>query len=375
MWVFILLSIFIVYTYFGYPLVLLILGRMIKPRRYILSPASESPSLSILIPVYNEEAIIVKKLENTLSLDYPRDKLEIVVVSDGSTDRTVELVQPYLDKGVILFDYPENRGKMSVINRTIPKLSGELVVFTDASAIFHNDALSFLVSGFSSDKVGAVSGALILKEEEGAKGELSVDLYWRLEKFVREKESRLYSCVSATGAIYALRRSLFLSLPEDTILDDMLIPLIPVRSGYRILFESRALAFEDGYTNLKLEFRRKVRTLVGNYQVFFRAPWAILPWKSRISFLLISHKLFRLLIPFALFGVFISSLLGPTGLLPVLILQTIFYVMAGYGLFAAVTGRSPRKIFSVPLTFCLLNTAALQAFVVYFLRKKPPVWR
>ena len=159
--------------------------------------------------------VLVKKLENTLNLDYPREKLEITVVSDGSTDCTVELVRPYLAKGVLLFDYPENRGKMSVINRTIPELSGELVVFTDASAIFRNDALRFLISGFSSETVGAVSGALILKEEKEAKGELSVDLYWRLEKFVREQESRLYSCVSATGAIYGLRRRLFSALPEE----------------------------------------------------------------------------------------------------------------------------------------------------------------
>jgi poly-beta-1,6-N-acetyl-D-glucosamine synthase len=375
MWVFLLLLIFIIYTYFGYPLVLLILGKMVKPRRDILSSASESPSISVLIPVYNEETIIVKKLENTLGLDYPRDKLEIVVASDGSTDRTVELVQPYLDKGVVLFDYPENRGKMSVINRTMPKLSGELVVFTDASAIFRNDALSFLATGFSCEKVGAVSGALILKEEEGLKGELSVDLYWRLEKFVREWESRLYSCVSATGAIYALRRSLFLALPEDTILDDMLIPLMPVRSGYRILFESRALAFEEGYTNLKLEFRRKVRTLVGNYQVFFRAPWAILPWKSRISFLLISHKLLRLLVPFALFGVFFSCLFGPVYLIPIFFIQIIFYCLAWYGLLAIRRGDQPGKLFSVPMTFCLLNAAALRAAVVYFFQKNSLVWK
>jgi poly-beta-1,6-N-acetyl-D-glucosamine synthase len=371
---FIIFSIFIFYTYLGYPLVLLFLG-MMKMRRDAPSPGREYPSISILIPAYNEEAVIVKKLENTLDLDYPRDKLEVVVASDGSTDRTVELIRPYMNRGVLLFDYPENRGKMSVINRTIPELSGELVVFTDASAIFRGDALRFLVSGFSDETVGAVSGALILKEEEGEKGDLSVDLYWRLEKFVREQESRLYSCVSATGAIYALRRRLFSALPEDTILDDMLIPLDPVRSGYRILFESRALAFEEGYTNLELEFRRKVRTLVGNYQVFFRAPWAILPWKSRISFLLISHKLFRLLVPFALIGFFFSCVFGPAFLLFLLALQIIFYGLAGCGFLANKRGNRPGRLFAIPMTFCLLNAAALRAFVVYFFQKKSLVWK
>jgi len=264
---------------------------------------------------------------------------------------------------------------MSVINRTIPELSGELVVFTDASAIFRNDALSFLAAGFRSERVGAVSGALILKEEEGEQGELSVDLYWRLEKFVREQESRIYSCVSATGAIYALRRDLFHPLPEDTILDDMLIPLMPVRTGYRILFESRARAFEDGYTNLKLEFRRKVRTLVGNYQIFNRASWAIRPWKSKIAFLMISHKLLRLLVPFALIGVFFSCLLGPLILLPILIFQVIFYGLAGYGFLSHKRDNQPGRLFTAPMTFCLLNAAALRAWVIYFFRKKSLVWK
>ncbi|MEA1927262.1 MAG: glycosyltransferase family 2 protein [Candidatus Auribacterota bacterium] len=374
MWLFIIFSAFILYTYLGYPLILLLLGitrKAIPPP----APGTELPSLSLLIPVYNEETVIVKKLDNALALDYPRKKLEIVVASDGSTDRTVELVRSYIDQGVCLLEYPENRGKMSVINRAIPELTGELIVFTDASAIFLKDALRFLISGFEDQLVGAVSGALVLKEEEEAGGELSVDLYWRLEKFVRERESRWYSSVGATGAIYALRRKLFRPLPEDTILDDMMIPLGPVQQGYRIRFDSRARALEEGYTDLKLEFNRKVRTLVGNYQVFFRAFWSLIPGKSRVAFQMISHKLFRLLVPFALAGVLISCLLGPTALLPVLFLQIIFYIFAGYGLFLTIRDRRCGKIFSVPLTFCLLNAAALRATLIYFFQRKSLVWK
>lgn len=371
--IFFILFIFILYTYLGYPLILFIL-KIAKKGRVVSSGRGEYPTVSIVIPVYNEEAIIEEKLENTLALDYPRDKLEIVVASDGSTDHTLNLARTYSNRGVLIFNYPEHKGKMSVINRTVPKLSGDLVLFTDASAIFRNDAVSFLVSAFRPE-IGAVSGALTLKEEAEKKGEVSVDLYWRLEKFLRRCESQVYSCVSATGAIYMLRRKLFQPLPEDTILDDMLIPLRPVRFGYRILFESRAKAYESGYTNTALEFRRKVRTLVGNYQTFFRAGWSILPWKSRIAFFMISHKLFRLLIPFALVGIFICSLFGPKILLPVLFLQLICYGLAGYGYLTNMKGRRLRKIFSVPMTFCLLNAAALRAMVVYFFQRENPVWK
>lgn len=361
---------FILYTYLGYPLLL----RWLKTFSPPVGPSPEIlPEVSLIIPVYNEERVLRRKIENSLRLDYPEEKLKIVVVSDGSTDRSVAIARSFA--AVTVLEYPGHRGKMSALNHAVSTISTEVVAFTDASAFWREDALRELVAPLADPAVGAVSGELILKEEETRGGELRVDWYWRLEKYIRKQESRIFSCLGATGAIYLLRRSLFQPLPEDTILDDMLIPLGSVQRGYRILFESRARAVEEGYTNLKLEFRRKVRTLVGNYQIFFRSSWALIPGKSKVAFQLISHKLFRLLVPFALLGIFISSLLGPAVLLPVLLLQFIFYGLAGYGLSAAVKGRPSRKIFSLPLTFCLLNTAAFQASVIYFFRKKPPVWK
>ncbi|MDP8235161.1 MAG: glycosyltransferase family 2 protein [Candidatus Erginobacter occultus] len=367
---FIISALLIMYAYLGYPLVLLglTLGRNPRPD-YSGRPR---PRVSILIPVYNEQEVIVKKLKNALSLDYPEEKLEIVVASDGSSDRTAELVRPFLSRSVRLEAYPEHRGKMSAINRAAPGLSGEIIVFTDASAFFSPEALNLLLAGFSDPGVGAVSGALVLREEAAAGGELSVDWYWRLEKFIRERESRLYSTVGATGAIWALRRELFSPLPEDTVLDDFLLPLSPLRKGYRIYFESRALAFEERHTDLRSEFRRKVRTLAGNYQAFARARWL---FKSKIAFQLISHKLCRLLVPFALLGLLFSSLFGPAALRPVFYLQAIFYGLAAAGWLAVLRGRKPGKLLSVPLTFCLLNGAALKAFFVYFSGLGKPVWR
>lgn len=361
---------FIFYTYLGYPLLLLALTAGKKPPPVSAPP--DPPPVSLLIPVHNEEEVIVRKLENSLALDYPRDRLEIVVASDGSTDRTAELVQPFLSRSVRLENYPDHRGKMGAINRAVPGLSGKIIVFTDASAFFPPEALKVLVAGFADPAAGAVSGALVLREEAESGGELAVDFYWRLEKFIRERESRLYSTVGATGAIWALRRELFRPLPDDTILDDFLLPLAPLRQGRRVRFESRARAYEDRHTDLRAEFRRKVRTLAGNYQAFFRAGWI---FRSPIAFQLISHKLFRLLVPFALLGLLISSAFGPPALRPVLYLQAVFYALAAAGLLVVRRGTRPGKPLSLPLTFCLLNGAALKAFWVYFFRRRDPSWR
>lgn len=366
---FVITSLFILYTYIGYPLILLAVTRG-KKRQPDLQYQS-SPRISLLIPVYNEQEVIVAKLKNALALDYPEGKLEIVVASDGSTDRTVELVRPFLSRAVRLEAHPEHRGKMSTINRSVAGLSGEIIVFTDASAFFPPETLKTLIQGFPDPAVGAVSGSLILKEEAAGGGELSVDWYWRMEKFIRERESLLSSTVGATGAIWALRRELFSPLPDDTILDDFLLPLTPVRQGYRVQFESRALAYEENRTDLRGEFRRKVRTLTGNYQAFSRARWL---FRSKISFQLISHKLCRLFIPFALIGLLISSWFGPPALRPVFYLQVICYALAVVGLLIIVRGRKPGKLLSVPLTFCLLNGAALKAFFVYCLARRRPVW-
>ncbi len=366
---FIIALLFILYTYIGYPLVLLVVTRGKKRRPDLQS--RHFPRISLLIPVYNEQEVIVAKLNNSLALDYPEGKLEIVVASDGSDDRTVELVRPLLSRSVRLKAYSEHRGKMSTLNRAIPELSGEIIVFTDASAFFPPETLKILLQGFANPEVGAISGSLILQEEVAGGGELSVDWYWRMEKFIRERESLLSSTVGATGAIWALRRELFSPLPDDTILDDFLLPLAPVRRGYRVQFESRARAYERSRTNLRGEFRRKVRTLTGNYQAFLRAQWL---FRSKLAFQLISHKLCRLFVPFALIGLLISSWFGPSALRPFFYLQVICYALAAAGLLLINRGRKPRKLFSVPLTFCLLNGAALKAFFVYFLARRRPVW-
>ena len=364
---------FIFYTYFGYPILLIIIGFF--SRRHRCPAPDPLPRISLVIPVYNEEEVIGRKLENSLNLQYPRDKLTIIVASDGSCDQTVPIARKYVDRGIRLIDYPRHRGKMSVINRVCSRIEGDVIVFTDASAIFRPDALTKLIEPFGDDSVGAVSGALILREEKDQSKEHQIDLYWRMEKFIRQREGEVYSCISATGAIYAIRREIFRPWPEDTILDDLLIPLEAVRRGLRIVFTPAASAREETSTDISLEFKRKVRTLAGNYQAFGRARWAFCPWKSPVWAVLISHKLFRLLVPFALLALLLSAALGGAALRPFLFFQLILYFFALLGWFCLRTGRHPLKLFSLCLTFLILNAAAFRAFMIYFFRRKSLSWK
>jgi len=364
---------FIFYTYLGYPLILALL-RPKKNNREPTLPGADFPPLSLLIPVYNEESVIARKLENALRLDYPRNKLEIVVVSDGSRDGTAGIVESFKSRGVIFINNSEHGGKMKVINQAVPRLRGDVVVFTDASARFAKDALKKLAARLDDPAVGAVSGELVLQEEITYSGPVRVDWYWRLEKYIRKMEGEISSTCGATGAIYALRRRLFRSLPEDTILDDLLIPLQVIEAGFRVVFESRARAYEEKHTEPVLEFRRKVRTLTGNYQVFFRSISNLLRRPGAV-FSFVSHKLFRLLVPFALILILISSFAGPVFLRPLFFLQIIFYLLAGIGYITLRSRKKPTRWFSLPLTFSLLNAAAFWAFVVYFFRAKPPAWK
>ncbi len=362
---------FVLYTYLGYPLLLILLGAR-KPRPKPPGPAG-LPRVSLLIPACNEESGIAAKIANSLALDYPPELFEVVVVSDGSTDRTGEIAEEFRERGVRLLSLEKNFGKMEAINRAWPELKGEIVVLTDVSALFEPAAVRELAAEFADPEVGAVSGELILLEE-GRRGRVRVDAYWKLEKFIRRREARLGSVFGATGAIWAIRRELARALPPDTILDDVLLPLQAVRAGKRLIFSQKARARETAPTDPTLEFRRKVRTLAGNYQVFARAPWVFLP---RYGLLLqaVSHKLSRLLVPFALAALMPLCLAGPPVLRWAAAAQGAFYLLALWGWAGSRGKRKPLGLTGVPFAFCLLNAAALAAAWRYFLTPGRLRWR
>lgn len=361
------------YTHVGYP-VLLWGWAALRARETRIEPIE--PTVSILVVAYNESARIRERLDNLLALDYPRNRIEIILASDGSSDNTVLRAQQFRQAGVIVLAFDRRRGKSAVLNDMIPQCSGEIVVLADARQRFERNVLRALTAHFADPEVGAVSGELVLTAgAEGSGVGEGVGFYWKYEKFMRRNESRLDSTVGATGAIYAIRRSAFQSIPEDTLLDDVLIPMRIVRQGYRVLFESRARAYDQAAATSDVEFTRKVRTLAGNFQLFVREPWLLNPFSNRLWLQTISHKGCRLLSPLCLATVFGANLF---------LLDQPFYrwmFAAQLALYAAAIGgylirHSKKKVLllNVPYAFCLLNWAAVVGFLGFVSGRQRVTW-
>lgn len=355
---------FVIYTYAGYPLWVYFRSRW---KRLPVRSGDVHLSVSIVMAVRNEENILARKLRNLNDLDYPKDLYEVIVVSDGSSDGTNAILDANCSERLRVFALPEQGGKASALNRGIREARGEIVVFTDARQLADRDAVTRLVQKFADQTVGAVTGELILRNKSG-KG---LGLYWEFEKKVREWESVCGSVVGATGALYAVRRDLLVPLPTWTILDDVYLPLNVVRQGKRVVFEPGARAYDD-LGDSQHEFRRKVRTLTGNYQLLELAPW-LLSRANPLRFEFVCHKLFRLVVPLALVGLIFSTFFLPHPFYRLaLILQIAFYslgALAGFKKELAFIGRAA----DVSLAFLLLNTAAALAFF-YFVTGKKTVW-
>jgi biofilm PGA synthesis N-glycosyltransferase PgaC len=295
----------IFYVYFGYP-VLLMLCRRIATRP--VKKVYTEPTVSIVIAAHNERERLEKKLQNCLTLDYPRRKLQIIVSLDGPTDGSEFVVWNYARQGVEMVHSKEHLGKAAALNRALPRATGEIIVFADARQTFDHAAIRELVANFADQTVGAATGELLLMDATEQEASSDVGLYWRYEKALRLMESEIHSIAGATGAIYAIRRNLFEHLPEDTILDDVLTPLRIVLKGKRTVFDPDAKAFDVVACCPAAEYGRKVRTLCGNYQLLVRLPRVLVPWRNPIFVQFVSHKLARLLVPWALVTLFVSNL-------------------------------------------------------------------
>jgi len=354
---FLLAAAFSLYTVLGYPLLLAVLAR--RPRPVKKAPVPRR--VSVLLPVRNGERWIAAKLESLLALDYPAELVEILVVSDGSTDGTGRIVQGYAGRhGIRLLEVPAG-GKALALNRALAEAQGEILFFTDVRQELSRDSLRNLVACFADPTVGAASGELVIRRGSTA-GEANVGLYWRYEKWIRMRQSQLDSVNGATGCIYAMRRELATPLPPETLADDMYLPLSAFLRGYRVIFDASAKAFDDP-TGLDIEFRRKVRTLAGVYQIIGFYP-ALLGPRNRMWFHFLSHKLARLLLPWALLLLAGTSFWLPD---PLRILAWCSQVGV-YGL-AAIDGALPESLWlkratSPARTFVVLMAAALCAVAV-----------
>ena len=361
---------FIFYTYIGYPLILRGWAKIrIRPvhKRY------HEPFVSIVIAAFNEDKFIRQKMDNCLDLDYPKDKLEMIVVSDGSNDGTNEMIKRFQTQGVKVFSYPERKGKPTALNLGVSEAKGEVIFFTDVRQILDKSAIRELVANFSDPKIGSVSGELMLISEDRNVSSEGMGLYWKIEKWMRDRESQIHSMLGATGAIYALRKSLFTPIPPETILDDMLIPLRGILKGYRAVFDRSAKAYDTSIKDLKEESKRKVRTLSGNFQLLKLEPRLMVPFSNPVFFQFISHKIFRLLVPFAMGLCFFSNFfLSSTFYILTLIVQFLFYLGAILAPWAPENHFG--NIMKGAKVIVEMNLAALRGLYRFVSGSQPSVW-
>ena len=359
------------YTYLGYPLLLAAWAR----GRLRAAPRQDLwPSVSLLVVAHDESGRVEGRLRNLLSLDYPRDRTDLMLASDGSTDDTVARARAFEPEGVRVLAFSVRRGKPAVLSETVPLARGEIVVLADARQRFEPGALRALVAPFADPRVGAVSGELLLDADGARSFGQGVGLYWRYEKWIRATEARVDSTVGSTGAIYAIRRELFEPIPDDTILDDVLIPMRIVRRGYRVLFEPLARA-HDRAVESRDEFRRKVRTLAGNFQLFAREPWLLDPRHNRLWLQTVSHKALRLLTPFLLLAALAGSMFLEPPVLARLALtaQAEFYAAALVG-HVLRHRRMKTPVTTVPYVVCVLAVATLVALARFVTGRQAVTW-
>ena len=371
-WIFWLAAALVAYTYVGYAgwLRLRLLWRCHPVLR-----GAVTPSVSVIMIVRNEEKILESKLRNLLSLDYPQNQLQVVVVSDGSTDRTEQILHEFArDPRVHVILNQLSKGKAGGLNDALEIANGEIVVFTDARQRIDASAVRLLAENFADPRVGCASGELMLGDPESGETSRGLGMYWRIEKQIRELESASGSVVGATGALYAARRELLTHVPAGTILDDVFLPMHIVRQGKRVIFDGRAIAWDSPDLGAEREFSRKVRTLSGNYQLVQFAPW-LLGRENSIRFEFISHKLSRLAVPLALAALLLSSLLLKSPFYRVIFFaQVIFYALSLISLAHLARRGILARVADAAGTFVLLNGAAAVA-LANFVSGKRAAWR
>ena len=366
-WVFWVSAALIAYTYVGY------LGWLWLRSRWRPWPVQRGriePYVTIVMVVRNEEKVLERKLENLLGLDYPAERLDVVVVSDGSTDLSEAILHHYArNPRVHALLNQLSGGKASGLNDALHLAQGEIVVFTDARQMVERVALRALLESFADAEVGCVSGELMLGDPDAGEEKQGLGLYWKIEKQVRELESASGSVVGATGALYAVRRELLNPIPAETLLDDVLIPMQVVRAGKRVVFEPTARAWDLPDQGTGREFARKVRTLSGNYQLLQLLPW-LLKGSNPIRFEFISHKLLRLVVPFALVVALFTSVFLPQPFYRALLLMQIGFYLLSLLAMARMKMGPVSRLADAAFTFVVLNSAAVVAFANFVSGRK-----
>jgi poly-beta-1,6-N-acetyl-D-glucosamine synthase len=354
------------YVFAGYPLVLIAL-RLVIHRDVRRAPTR--PFVSLLIPAYNEARVIGRKIGNSLALEYPPDRMEIVVVSDGSTDRTLDIARSI--DGVRVLAFPEHRGKVAALNAAVPQLRGEIVVFSDASALLAPDSVRRLVENFGDPSVGAASGRYKVIQPGDVNNGVSEHFYWKYEAFLKVQESRLASTLGAHGHLYAIRKELYPFPPPETINDDYVIPLSVLARGFRAVYEPAAVVYEEARE--MMGFSRRIRVMAGNLQQLQHLRLLLRPLQPLPLLFFVSHKVGRLLAPLALLAAFAANLflLNARPYQVILAAQAVFYALAASGL----SDRLRPGALRLPYYFCMVNGAAFFGLYHTLTRRRSMVWK
>ena len=360
------------YTYFIYPLLLIILVR-ICPKIW-KKDENHLPSVSMIIPAYNEEHCIADKLDNCLELDYPKEKIEFIIVSDCSSDRTNEIVSTYIDKGFRLNDLKERGGKVVALNKTIPLANGEIVIFSDANSMYDKLAIRNLTRHFIDERIGCVCGRLIYTDPTKTLVGEGESLYWRYETSLKKLESRFNSLIGANGSIFAIRKDLYVPLPGLSI-DDFETPLWIYKKGYKVIYEPEATCSEYTSTKTADEWDRRSRIIALELHSLSRLMDLLNPF-TLMGFEIISHKLLRWLVPFNLIAMLISNIILWN--LPfyniILILQGIFYLFSLIGYIMQELGMKKIKFFYIPFYFVAMNSAIIYAIIRFVNKRVEAHW-
>lgn len=363
---------FLFYTYLGYPLIMLLWAKF---RPHNICNVAITPAVTVVISAYNEQDRILARIENLFAQNYPADKLNIIVVSDGSSDDTLTRLTSITDPRLRVIELEKNQGKALAVNRGVAEATGEIIVFADVRQRFCPEAIRSLAQAFSDPSVGGVTGELMLVSSGNDKEPEGVGLYWKYEKAIREMESCVDSTVGATGAIYAIRRFLYEPLPEGIILDDVLTPMRITAKGYRVCMVRDAIAYDTLSASGSEEFARKVRTLAGNFQLMQAAPWINNPFRNRLFFQWVSHKVFRLFSPYAMLMLLIASFMIHAPFYTAAgVLQLIAYLVAGTGCIAMLQGKKVRLV-GAAASFLMLNITAVVGLYSVLTGQTASLWK
>ena len=371
--IFWLLAAVVVYVYAGYPLLLVVLSAL-GARRPVRKGEIE-PGVTLIVSAFNEAAVIAEKIRNSLALDYPREKIEIVVISDASDDGTDEIVGQFAAQGVRLLRMNDRGGKTLGLNAGVRAAKGEIVVFSDANAMYLPDAIRKMARNFADPAVGAVVGESTYADAAGG-AQKSESLYWKYETGIKRLETQIGSTVGGDGAIYAIRRSLYRDMRADA-LSDFVNPMQIVMAGYRCIYEPEAQSVEEAAEGFDKEFRRKVRIVNRAWRATWTLPALLNPLRfGWFSLELVSHKLLRWLMPLFLVAVLLLNVLlverAPLYSW-LLVLQLVFYALALAGYLTRGRPTQPRLIY-VPYYFCLVNIASARGIIEAYRGRTYTTW-